>query len=148
MSCPRWGVYQYDPEEEHPRPEYLAQLETVETRTVNFVTQTTEPRPPFWRMKMPGVLISWASVLFFIMLALVTVVAIILYRMSMIVALSTCGDDEIKYVQTTNINTTHSSHVCMYVHLIAVLLSLSQAFWLLQELKESQCFFVLSSVWS
>ena len=72
----------------------------MEERHINFVTQTTEPRPPFWRMKMPGVLISWTSVLFFILLALVTVVAIILYRMSMIVALSTCDDDEIKYVDT------------------------------------------------
>ena len=86
-----------DPEGEHPRPEYLAKLTDVEERHINFVTQTTEPRPPFWRMKMPGVLISWASVLFFIMLALVTVVAIILYRMSMIVALATVTDKLIKY---------------------------------------------------
>ena len=64
----------------------------MEERHINFVTQTTEPRPPFWRMKMPGVLISWTSVLFFILLALVTVVAIILYRMSMIVALATVTD--------------------------------------------------------
>ena len=86
-----------DPEEEHPRPEYLAKLADVEERHINFVTQTTEPRPPFWRMKMPGVLISWASVLFFVILALVTVVAIILYRMSMIVALATVTDKLIKY---------------------------------------------------
>ena len=69
----------------------------MEERHINFVTQTTEPRPPFWRMKMPGVLISWVSVLFFITLALVTVVAIILYRMSMIVALATVTDQLIKY---------------------------------------------------
>ena len=112
------------------------------------MTQCAEPKPPFWRMKLPGILLSWTSVLMFIILALITVIAIILYRMSMIVALSTCGDDEIKYVQTTNTNTTHSSHVCMYVQLLAVLLSLSQAFWLRQELNDSQYSFVLSSVWS
>ena len=51
-------------------------------------------------MKLPGVLLSWTSVLMFIILALITVIAIILYRMSMIVALSTCDDDEIKYIFT------------------------------------------------
>ena len=51
-------------------------------------------------MKLPGVLMSWTSVLMFIILALITVIAIILYRMAMIVALSTCDDDEIKYVHT------------------------------------------------
>ena len=78
----------------------------MEERHINFVTQTTEPRPPFWRMKMPGVLISWASVLFFIILALVTVVAIILYRMSMIVALATVTDKLIKSNWSIFITTT------------------------------------------
>ena len=94
---PQHFLFSADPEEEHPRPEYLAKLTDVKERQINFVTQTTEPRPPFWRMKMPGVLISWTSVLFFILLALVTVVAIILYRMSMIVALATVTDKLIKY---------------------------------------------------
>ena len=40
----RWDVQTYQPEEEHPRPEYLAQLNNVEEKTVNFVTQTTEPK--------------------------------------------------------------------------------------------------------
>ena len=40
----RWNVTLYHPEEEHPRPEYIAQLKNVKERTVNFVTQTTEPR--------------------------------------------------------------------------------------------------------
>lgn len=114
----RWDVFGYDPEEEHPRPEFLSQLKNVKVRRVcvslfsvgfeltflylkerkiNFVTQCAEPKPPFWKMKLPGVLLSWTSVLMFIILALITVIAIILYRMSMIVALSTCDDDEIKY---------------------------------------------------
>ena len=46
-------MYQHDPEEEHPRPEYLAQLERVEARTLNPVTRTLEPRPPFWGMQVP-----------------------------------------------------------------------------------------------
>ena len=113
----RWDVFGYDPEEEHPRPEFLSQLKNVKVRHVdhlflqveltflylkerkiNFVTQCAEPKPPFFKMKLPGVLMSWTSVLMFIILALITVIAIILYRMAMIVALSTCDDDEIKYV--------------------------------------------------
>ena len=60
------------------------------------MTQCSEPKPPFWKMKLPGILVSWTSVVFFIVLALITVMAVILYRMSMIVALSSCQDDEIK----------------------------------------------------
>ena len=47
----------YQPEEEHPRPEYIARLHGVEEKTVNFVTQTTEPRVPFWSRKFPGWLV-------------------------------------------------------------------------------------------
>ena len=96
----RWDVFGYDPEEEHPRPEFLSRLKNVKERKINFVTKCSEPKPPFWKMKLPGILISWTSVLMFIILALITVIAIILYRMSMIVALSTCADDEIKFVDT------------------------------------------------
>jgi len=92
----RWDVFGYDPEEEHPRPEYLAELRDVEERTINFITQTSEPKPPFWKMKLPGILISWTSVLMFIMLALITVIAIILYRMSMVAALAAVNDSNIK----------------------------------------------------
>jgi len=92
----RWDVYGYDPDEEHPRPEYLAQLRDCPEKTVNFVTRTSEPKPPFWKMKVPGVVISWTSVLMFILLAIITVIAIILYRMSMVVALATVNDSTIK----------------------------------------------------
>ena len=50
----------YQPEEEHPRPEYIARLHGVEEKTVNFVTQTTEPRVPFWSRKFPGWLLCFA----------------------------------------------------------------------------------------
>ena len=53
----------YQPEEEHPRPEYIARLHGVEEKTVNFVTQTTEPRVPFWSRKFPGWSLPWLSVL-------------------------------------------------------------------------------------
>ena len=31
----RWDVFGYDPEEEHPRPEYLAQLKDVKVNLAN-----------------------------------------------------------------------------------------------------------------
>ena len=92
----RWDVFGYDPEEEHPRPEYLAKLSNVEEKRINFVTQTKEPSPPFWTMKLPRVVLSWTSVLFFIFLAIITVFAVILYRMSMVVALATISDHRIR----------------------------------------------------
>ena len=76
----RWGAYQYDPEEEHPRPEYLAQLDTVNTVTINFVTKTTEPRPPFWKMKVPRFLLSWTVLAVLVALACISVMSVILYR--------------------------------------------------------------------
>ena len=51
-------MYQHDPEEEHPRPEYLAQLERVEARTLNPVTRTLEPRPPFWGMQVSVIAVN------------------------------------------------------------------------------------------
>ena len=59
MLTHRWGVLHLSQEEEHPRPEYLAELEPVKKKRINFVTLTREPRPPFWRMKFPRVLLSW-----------------------------------------------------------------------------------------
>ena len=91
MPLPRWGVYQYDPEEEHPRPEYLAQLETVDTRTVNFVTQTTEPRPPFWRMKVPRFLLSWTILAVLVIIACISVMSVILYRYTIIIIFRAYG---------------------------------------------------------
>ena len=100
----RWGVYQHDPEEEHPRPEYLAQLERVEARTLNPVTRTLEPRPPFWGMQVlrlyctvlyctlpyctmlyctvqvPRLLLSWTILALLVILTCAAVFSVILYR--------------------------------------------------------------------
>ena len=92
----RWDVTGYHPEEEHPRPEYLAQLKNVKERTVNFVTQCTEPRVPFWSRKVPGVMVSVSMVLLMVFLGLVAVLGVILYRMSMVAALNVVNQETIK----------------------------------------------------
>ena len=127
-----------DPEEEHPRPEYLAKLSNVQERTINFVTQCSEPLPPFWRMKVPGILISWSSVLFFIVLALITVVAIILYRMSMVVALAAVSDTTIKSNWSLFISMTGAS-INLVLILIFNYIYESIAMWLTEkELHRTQ----------
>ncbi|KAA0198662.1 hypothetical protein HAZT_HAZT005546, partial [Hyalella azteca] len=88
----RWDLTGFDIQEEHPRPQYLARLAHIKKKTVNIVTKTIEPRPPFWRMRVPGVLLSASSVLLLVMMAFVAVVAVILYRMSMLAALSIHGE--------------------------------------------------------
>ena len=46
-------MYQYNPQEEYPRPEYLAHLAKIDTgHKLNPVTRTKEPVPPFWCMKV------------------------------------------------------------------------------------------------
>ena len=59
----RWDLTGFDIQEEHPRPQYLARLAHIKKKTVNIVTKTIEPRPPFWSMRVPGVLISASTVL-------------------------------------------------------------------------------------
>ena len=44
----------FTPDEEHPRPEYLEQLKNVEEKTMNFVTQTVEPKVRFLGTMVPG----------------------------------------------------------------------------------------------
>ena len=109
--CHRWDVYGFDPEEEHPRPEYFVQLQNVEPRDwrKNYVTHEKEPVPSFWKMKIPGILVSWSSVAILIVLAAMTVFAIIVYRMSMVVALAAVRESAIKKNYSIFITITSAS---------------------------------------
>merc|ERR1719427_2488965 len=129
----RWDVFGYDPEEEHPRPAYLVQLRDVEERTINFVTQLGEPKPPFWRKKVPGVVLAWSSVILAISLALVTVTAIILYRMSMVVALAAVSDNLIKSNWSLFISMTGAS-----INLVPILIFNYLYEWLAVWLTEQE----------
>ncbi|XP_076067537.1 anoctamin-5-like isoform X4 [Oratosquilla oratoria] len=84
----RWDLTGFDIQEEHPRPQYLARLAHIKKKTVNIVTKTIEPKPPFWRMRFPGVVISMSSVLLLVTMALTAVVGVIIYRMSALAALN------------------------------------------------------------
>ncbi|KAL7304278.1 hypothetical protein TKK_0003080 [Trichogramma kaykai] len=59
----RWDLTSLDVHEEHPRPKYLARLAHVKKKSVNFVTNTVEPRVPFWRVRLPVTILSCSVVL-------------------------------------------------------------------------------------
>ncbi|XP_055600818.1 anoctamin-1 isoform X2 [Uranotaenia lowii] len=89
----RWDLTGFDVHEEHPRPQYLARLAHVQRKKVNAITNTEEPQVPFWRMKLPATILSFSIILLLVSLAIVAVLAVVLYRMSVLAALSVYGDD-------------------------------------------------------
>ena len=68
--------------------EIFAELESVQEKRINFVTRMSEPTPPFWRMKVPRILLSWTVLAVLFAIVSISLLGVILYRMSMIVALS------------------------------------------------------------
>lgn len=84
----RWDLTGFDIHEEHPRPQYLARLAHITRVRINYITNTKEPNPPFWRMKLPAAVFSFSVVILLITLAVVAVVSVVLYRMSLLAALS------------------------------------------------------------
>ncbi|XP_073982861.1 anoctamin-1-like [Rhodnius prolixus] len=93
----RWDLTGFDTREEQPRPQYLARLEKfkLKKRRVNVVTGVTERKVPFWTMKFPTTILSFSVVLLLILLALGCVLGVVLYRMSVLAALSVYGDSVI-----------------------------------------------------
>ncbi|XP_069195050.1 anoctamin-1 isoform X3 [Procambarus clarkii] len=113
----RWDLTGFDIQEEHPRPQYLARLSHIKKKTVNIVTKTLEPRPPFWRMRFPGVMISLSTVFLLVTMALVAVMAVILYRMSVLAALSIHGDSVI-----TSHAIIFTSTTAAFINLICIMI--------------------------
>ena len=133
----RWDLTGFDIREEHPRPEYLARLSSMQDQRLNYVTKMLEPYVSFWKMKVPGLFISCISILLLvglildsvthvmqlntrslifvsqISLALVAVMAVILYRMSMVAALSLHGDSYVtSYAMLITTTTAASINLC------------------------------------
>ncbi|XP_076344268.1 anoctamin-1-like isoform X2 [Tachypleus tridentatus] len=77
-----WDMTGFDTLEEHPRPEYLAKLSTVKKRKVNFITGVNEPYVSFWKRRIPCTIFSCSMVLQVVTVALVAVVSVISYRIS------------------------------------------------------------------
>jgi len=58
----RWGLSGFDLQAEHPRPEYLARLHDAKLK-INVVTQRMEPYVPFWKVRVPAIILSFSVVL-------------------------------------------------------------------------------------
>lgn len=83
----RWDLTGFDVHEEHPRPQYLAKLQHLPPTRTDYVTNMKEPTVPFWRVKLPAAVFSFSVVLLLIALAFVAVLAVVIYRMSMLTTL-------------------------------------------------------------
>ncbi|XP_055379077.1 anoctamin-1 isoform X3 [Condylostylus longicornis] len=113
----RWDLTGFDVHEEHPRPQYLARLAHVRKTRIDYVTNTKEPQPPFWRMKVPATILSFSVVLLLVALAFAAVLAVVLYRISILAALSVYGSA----VNTSSaIMITTGSAACINLCLIFV----------------------------
>lgn len=84
----RWDLTGFDIHEEHPRPQYLARLAHVKKIRIDYITNTKEPQPPFWRMKLPAAVFSFSIVILLVALAVAAVLGVVLYRMSLLAALT------------------------------------------------------------
>ncbi|KAG7214025.1 hypothetical protein KM043_001395 [Ampulex compressa] len=87
----RWDLTGLDAQEEHPRPQYLARLAHIKKKSVNIITNTEEPKVPFWKMRVPATILSFSVVLLLIAIAMAAVLGVVLYRMSVLTALSVYG---------------------------------------------------------
>jgi len=57
-----------DAQEEYPRPQYLARLAHIKKKSVNIVTNTEEPKVPYWKMRLPATILSFSVVLLLVYL--------------------------------------------------------------------------------
>ncbi|XP_060532347.1 anoctamin-1-like isoform X2 [Cylas formicarius] len=80
----RWGLTGFDLQAEPPRPEYFLRLSNAKRRKLNVVTQLQEPVVPFWRVKLPSIILSFTVALFWVFIALGVVVGVVIYRMSLL----------------------------------------------------------------
>ena len=115
----RWDTTNFTSEEEHARPEYLEQLKHVNERAMNIVTQTNEPKVPYWTMKIPGVILSASTVVLMVLIVLSAVTGVILYRMSMLLALSTVTEKTIQSNASLFISATgtlYNHNVILKIH--------------------------------
>lgn len=109
----RWDLTGFDVQEEHPRPQYLARLAHVKLKHKNVVTDTLEPHVPFWSMRFPATMLSFSAVLLLVAMAVVAVLGVVLYRMSLLAALSVYGDSVItSYALLFTTATAASINLC------------------------------------
>ncbi|KMQ93390.1 transmembrane protein 16a, partial [Lasius niger] len=87
----RWDLTGLDAQEEYPRPQYLARIAHIKKKSVHVITNTEEPKVSYWKMRFPATILSFSVVLLLIIVAMAAVLGVVLYRMSVLTALSVYG---------------------------------------------------------
>ncbi|XP_055849456.1 anoctamin-1 isoform X2 [Episyrphus balteatus] len=114
----RWDLTGFDVHEEHPRPQYLARLENVKKTRTDCVTNTKEPVVPFWRIKLPATIFSFSVVLLLVTLAFVALLAVVVYRMSVLTLLKVGASP---MTTSSAIMLTTASAACVNLGLLFIL---------------------------
>ncbi|CAH8865193.1 unnamed protein product [Trichobilharzia szidati] len=76
-----WNVNSLEPMDQPPRPEFMALLNKKCPRRVNPITGYVEPFIPFWRRRIPVILITYSTVLLAVLLTLGFLVSVVLYKL-------------------------------------------------------------------
>lgn len=79
----------------------MARLAHVKKIRVDYVTNTQEPQPPYWRMKLPATVFSFSIVILLVALAVAAVLGVVLYRISVLAALSVHTSNAILFTTVT-----------------------------------------------
>lgn len=83
----QWDLSDFSTVDEYPRPEFLANLSKSKKRRLNPVTRIEEPYIPFIWGRLPYFLVSSSLVFMCISIAILIMVSIIIYRVSVQIAL-------------------------------------------------------------
>ena len=67
----------------------------------NFITKEKEPIPPFWKMKLPGIVLSWTTIFMLIVISAIFFFTIIIYRMSMVLVVHSMGESAGLFITVT-----------------------------------------------
>lgn len=78
----RWDLTGLDAQEEYPRPQYLARLAHIKKKSINIITNTEEPKVPYWKMKLPATILSFSVVLLLVCEVYSIIIIIIMYFFS------------------------------------------------------------------
>uniref|UniRef100_A0A5K3FBR5 Anoctamin n=1 Tax=Mesocestoides corti TaxID=53468 RepID=A0A5K3FBR5_MESCO len=114
----RWNVQNLEPVDEPPRPEFLALLNKKNfPRAVNPITGREEPVIPFWSRKVPVLVVTYASVLFGVVLCLAFLIGVIFYRLVVNVMLLQSDNALISSVagMITTITSSCINLVCIFI---------------------------------
>uniref|UniRef100_A0A1Y1MA25 Anoctamin n=2 Tax=Photinus pyralis TaxID=7054 RepID=A0A1Y1MA25_PHOPY len=111
----RWGLTGFDVQCEPPRPEYLRRLAKTKKRKVNVVTQVAEPVVPFWRVKLPTLILSFTVAIFWVCLAIGIVFGIVIYRMTLLASDKLYAEDTIYYTYIMPVTAAVLNLICIMI---------------------------------